>query len=365
MKTMKVNLEGKTVRSYEIHIGTEILDRMGMIIAMHRWAERYVLVTDENVAAFQGDRVQAALEKAGLRVDRIAVAPGEASKGIPTLLSLTDRLTAFGADRQSALIALGGGVVGDLAGFAASIYMRGIPVIQVPTTLLAQVDSSIGGKTGVDTPAAKNLLGTFHQPKAVFIDVAFLQMLPDAILRSGLAEVIKYGVIDSPDLLDDLEEAAAAKDGLREPLFLERIVTNACRIKKQLVESDEKDRGIRRILNFGHTIGHAVEASSGYGLSHGESVAIGMAAATRLSEKLHGLSSADASRITALIRAVGLSDRLPAGMDPEEIRLRLALDKKKEGGATHYVLLKKIGMPFMNGGVPEGILRGTLEEMAS
>jgi len=362
MKTMKVSLDGKTVRSYEIHIGTEILDRMGMIIAMNRWAQRYVLVTDENVAALHGERVQTALEKAGLRVDRIAVAPGEASKGVPTLLALTDRLTALGADRQTALIALGGGVVGDLVGFTASIFMRGIPVIQVPTTLLAQVDSSIGGKTGVDTPAGKNLLGAFHQPKAVFIDVAFLRMLPDGILRSGLAEVIKCGVIDSPELLDDLEEAAV-KDGLREPLFLERIITTACRIKKQLVESDERDRGVRRILNFGHTIGHAVEAASGYRLSHGEAVAIGMIAATRLSERLHGLPAADASRIAALIRAVGLPGRLPAGMDPEEIRSRLKLDKKKEGGTTHYVLIKKMGMPFMNGGVPEGILRETLEEM--
>jgi 3-dehydroquinate synthase len=362
MKTMKVTLEGKTTRSYEIHIGTEILDRMGMIIAMHRWAERYVLVTDENVTALHGARVQAALEKAGLRVDRIEVAPGELSKSVPTLLTLTDRLTALGADRQTALIALGGGVVGDLAGFAASIYMRGIPVIQVPTTLLAQVDSSIGGKTGVDTPAGKNLLGAFHQPKAVFIDVAFLRTLSNGMLRSGLAEVIKYGVIDSPDLLSDLEETAA-QNGLREALFLERIVATACRIKKQLVESDERDRGIRRILNFGHTVGHAVESSSGYRLSHGESVAIGMAAAARLSERLHGLPAADVSRIAAAIRAVGLPGRLPAGMDPEEIRSRLKLDKKTEGGTTHYVLLKKMGMPFLNGGIPEGILRETLEEM--
>jgi 3-dehydroquinate synthase len=362
MNTLKVNLERRTVRSYEIHIGTEILDRMGMIVAMHRWAQRYIVVTDENVDALHGAGVQAALEKAGLRADRIAVAPGEASKGVPTLLALTDRLTALGADRQTALIALGGGVVGDLAGFAASIYMRGIPVIQVPTTLLAQVDSSIGGKTGVDTAAGKNLLGTFHQPKAVFIDIAFLQALPDGMLRSGLAEVIKCGVIDSPELLDDLEEAAA-NDGLRDPLFLERIITAACRIKKQLVESDEQDRGIRRILNFGHTVGHAVEASSGYSLSHGESVAVGMMAAARLSERLYGLPAADASRIAALIRAVGLPGRLPAGMDPEEIRSRLALDKKQEGGTTHYVMIKKIGMPFMNGGVPEEILRETLEEM--
>ena len=362
MKTLKVNLDRKTNRSYEIHIGEEILDRMGMIIAMQRWAQRYVLVTDENVGALHGERVQAALEKAGLSVDRITIAPGEASKGIPTLLTLTDRMTALGADRMTALIALGGGVVGDLTGFAASIYMRGIPVIQVPTTLLAQVDSSIGGKTGVDTSFGKNLLGTFHQPKAVFIDVAFLRMLPDGMLRSGLAEVIKCGAIDSPEILGDLE-VAAAQNGLRESIFLERVITAACRIKKQLVESDERDLGIRRILNFGHTVGHAVEASSGYRLSHGESVAIGMVAAARLSERLHGLSAEDASRIESLIRAVGLPARLSAGINPEEIQSRLNVDKKKEGGTTHFVLIKKMGMPFMSGDVPEGVLRETLEEM--
>lgn len=361
MKTMKVNLDGKSVRSYEIHIGTDILDRMGMIIAMHHWAQRYILVTDENVAALHGERVLDALRKAGLTVDLIAVAPGEASKGIPTLLTLTDRLTGLGADRQSGLIALGGGVVGDLTGFAAAIYMRGIPVIQVPTTLLAQVDSSIGGKTGVDTPAGKNLLGAFHQPKAVFIDVAFLETLPEAMLRSGLAEVIKCGAVDSPDLLDHLEEAAG--NGLKDPLLLERIITGACLIKKQLVESDEQDRGIRRILNFGHTVGHAVEASSGYRLSHGEAVAIGMTAAARLSAKLHGLPAADASRIEGLLTSVGLPVSLPAGMDPEEIRARLTVDKKQERGAIHYVMIKKMGMPFMDGGVPEMVLRETLEEM--
>ena len=362
MKTLKVHLDRKTNHSYEIHIGQEILDRMGMMIAMHRWAKRYVLVTDENVGVLHGGRVQAALEQAGLAVDRIAVVSGEASKGIPVLLALVDRLTALEADRQTALIALGGGVVGDLTGFAASIYRRGIPVIQVPTTLLAQVDSSIGGKTGVDTPTGKNLLGAFHQPKAVFTDVAFLRTLPESMLRCGLTEVIKYGVVDSPDLLDDLEEAAAG-NGLREPLFLGRIVATACRIKKQLVENDERDLGVRRILNFGHTVGHAVEAASDYRLSHGESVAIGMVAAARLSERLHGMPAVDASRIESLIRAVGLPVRLPAGIHPEEIRSRLNLDKKREGGMIHFVLIKKMGMPFMSGDVPEGILREILEEM--
>jgi 3-dehydroquinate synthase len=360
MKTLKVNLDRKTIHSYEIHIGEEILDRMGMILARSGWARRYVLVTDTRIDALHGHKVQSALEKCDLRVDRITVKPGEASKEIGTVLAVTEKLTDLGADRQTALVALGGGVIGDLAGFAASIYMRGIPVIQVPTTLLAQVDSSIGGKTGVDTAAGKNLLGTFHQPKGVFIDVAFLRTLPDEPFRSGLAEVIKYGVIEAPELLDDLETAAMA-GALRETAFLERIISAACRIKKGIVELDERDLGVRRILNFGHTVGHAVEAASGYALSHGESVAIGMVAAARISERLHGLSAADASRIADLIRAVGLPDRIPSEMDLEDVLSRLSLDKKKEGGTIHFVMIRKLGTPFVNGAIPEGIVKETLE----
>jgi 3-dehydroquinate synthase len=222
------------------------------------------------------------------------------------------------------------------------------------------VDSSIGGKTGVDTAAGKNLLGTFNQPKGVFIDIAFLRTLPDEMFRSGLAEVIKYGIIESPGLLDDLEEAVANGD-LRKTAFLERIIATACRIKKEIVELDERDRGLRRILNFGHTVGHAVEAASGYALSHGESVAIGMVAAVRLSERLHGLPADDAARIAALIRSVGLPDRIPAEMDLEDILSRLSLDKKKEGGTIHFVMIRKLGTPFVNGGIPEEILRDALK----
>jgi len=360
MNRMHVSIGGKADPSYEIYIGEEILDRVGMILAKDGRAGRYVIVTDTRIDALHGERVQAALEKMDLRVDRIAVPPGEEAKGIGTVLAVTERLTALGADRQTVLIALGGGVVGDLTGFAASIYLRGIPVIQIPTTLLAQVDSSIGGKTGVDTAAGKNLLGTFKQPQGVFIDIAFLKTLPDAIFRSGLAEVIKYGIIESPEMLDDLE-SAVANGNLRDTAFLERIIATACRIKKDIVELDERDRGLRRILNFGHTVGHAVEAASGYALSHGESVAIGMVAAARLSERLHGLPADDAARIAALIRSVGLPDRIPTEMDPEDILARLSLDKKKEGGMIHFVMIRKLGTPFVNGGIPEEILRDALK----
>ncbi|MBU2227173.1 MAG: 3-dehydroquinate synthase [Proteobacteria bacterium] len=362
MKTMKVNLDRMAANSYTIHIGDGIMDRMGLILARSGVAQRYVIVTDDHVDALHGGRVQAALEKADLIVDRIAVAPGEAAKDIRTVLALAEKLTGLGADRHTALVALGGGVVGDLTGFVASIYMRGIPVIQVPTTLLAQVDSSIGGKTGVDIAAGKNLLGTFHQPKGVFIDIDFLRMLPEAQLRNGLAEVIKCAVIESPELLDDIEDAAA-KGGLRETAFLERVITTACRIKKELVEIDERDRGLRRILNFGHTLGHAVEAASGYALSHGESVAIGMVASAAISERMHYLPTEDRKRIESVIRAVGLPDRIPGKLAPGEIMSRLASDKKKEGETIHFILLKKLGLPFVNGGVPEGIVRETIKRL--
>jgi 3-dehydroquinate synthase len=360
MNRLKLNLNRKASLSYEIHIGTEIMDRMAMLLVKHAWAARYVIVTDTQIDALHGARVQAVLEKADLRVERVVVAPGEASKGMQTAMEIVSRLTALSADRTTALIALGGGVIGDLTGFVGSIYMRGIPVIQVPTTLLAQVDSGIGGKTAVDTDAGKNLIGTFSQPRAVFIDLAFLRTLPDDQFRSGLAEVIKYGVIESPELLDDLD-AAAANGSLKDPAFLERIVTAACRIKKGFVELDEKDRGLRRMLNFGHTVGHAVEAASGYALSHGEAVAIGMVAAADLSERRHGLAEKDRRRIASVVRALGLPDRIPADLDPGEICTLLKRDKKKEGEKIHFVLLKKLGVPFLNGGVPEEVVTACLE----
>lgn len=360
MNKIKVNLDRKIGNSYEIHIGGKILDRTGLILARNNWAERYIIVTDTRIDALHGERVEAALTKADLRVDRITVPPGEAAKEMRTVLAVVEKLVALGADRSTTLIALGGGVIGDLTGFTASIFMRGIPVIQIPTTLLAQVDSSIGGKTGVDTDAGKNILGTFHQPKGVFIDLAFLQTLPEAQFRSGLAEVIKYGVIETPDLLDSIETAAAA-GCLREAAFLEKIIATACRIKKGVVELDERDRGLRRILNFGHTVGHAVEAASAYSLSHGEAVAIGMVAAAIFSEQLHGLPADDRRRIVSAIRAVGLPDRIPGDLDLEEIGSRITRDKKKRGDTVHFVLLKKLGIPIVNGGIPEKMMKKTLE----
>jgi len=364
MNRIRVNLDRRLSASYDIHIGRGILDRTALILAKGNWAGRWFVVTDETVAGFHGERVLAALTGAGLRAERLTIPPGEGAKTVATCLELAAQLLERGADRASGLIALGGGVVGDVAGFLASIYMRGIPCVQVPTTLLAQVDSSIGGKTGVDTGEGKNLLGTFHQPKAVFIDLTFLETLPAREFTSGLAEIVKYGIIEDPDLLAALEDNAAALQG-RDPAILERVVSSSCRIKKGIVEIDETEKGLRRILNFGHTVGHAVEAESGYAISHGEAVAMGMAAAAAISERLRYLGAEDRDRIVRAIERLGLPRRIPRGLDAGRLLARMEKDKKKENGRIHFVLLKKPGMPFVNGGVPLDTVRETIEAMRS
>jgi 3-dehydroquinate synthase len=267
-----------------------------------------------------------------------------------------------GADRQSGVVALGGGVVGDIAGFLASIFMRGIPYIQVPTTLIAQVDSSIGGKTGIDLASGKNLLGTFAQPKAIFINIGFLKTLPLEELNNGLAEIIKYGIIDDPFILEELEKQPGAMASRDEGL-LERIVAKCCGIKKGIVEIDETEKGIRRILNFGHTLGHAIEAESGYAIAHGRAVVLGMLGAAKISEKMGYLQEKDKKRIEKLVASLELPCRIPENIGTEAILSRLQSDKKKEGDSVRFVLLKKIGMPFMNGSVPENILRDVIKEL--
>jgi 3-dehydroquinate synthase len=359
MNRIKVHLDKKTSSSYEIYIGKTIMDRMGLIFNKQKWASRYICITDSCVLPLHGEGVRQAMREKGLTIDMIDFPSGEASKDIKTCLSICDQLMAMGADRQAALIALGGGVVGDITGFVASIYMRGIPYIQVPTTLLAQVDSSIGGKTGIDLPMGKNLLGTFYQPKAVFIDLAFLQTLEPHELKNGLAEVVKYGIIDDPGLFGILETKAAAITN-RDMDLLQEIVTRSCRIKKGVVETDEQEKGMRRILNFGHTVGHALETESGYTIPHGDAVSMGMVAASILSERMHYLAAEEHERITALIRAIGLPDRIPASLSLEGIFAHMKGDKKKAGDALNFVLLKKIGIPFVTNGVPDQLIKETI-----
>ncbi|KPK90759.1 MAG: hypothetical protein AMJ94_08580 [Deltaproteobacteria bacterium SM23_61] len=362
MNSFRVTLDKNLSFSYDIYIGYQILDRMPPILSKNGWARRYFLFLDDRVDALHGDRALAILKERGLAAEKIVFPAGEDFKNIHTCTELAERLLERGADRTSALIALGGGVVGDLTAFVASIYMRGIPHVQVPTTLLAQVDSSIGGKTGVDLPSAKNLLGTFAQPKAVFIDLAFLETLPEREFTNGLAEIVKYGIIEDPGLLGDLKKAIEAFRS-KDPGPLERIIAQCCRIKKGIVESDETDRGLRRILNFGHTIGHAIEAESGFSVSHGEAVAMGMCGAVLLSERLKYLSSLDREKIIAAIGLAGLPVCIPASLDTEGILRGLRRDKKKEGDTIHFVLLKKPGMPFLNGGVSPSLVREAIEAL--
>jgi 3-dehydroquinate synthase len=362
MNKIKVNLDRRVSASYEICIGRGIVDRIEMIIAKNNCASRYVVVTDSNVSALHGETFLATLKSMGLPVDMIEIPAGEASKNIDTVLDIAKKLTGMGADRKSALIALGGGVVGDIVGFVASTYMRGIPYYQIPTTLLAQVDSSIGGKTAIDLPEGKNLLGTFYQPREVFIDLSFLDTLPPREFKNGMAEIIKYGIIDDTELLGLLESEAKAIIE-RDMAILSSIIGKSCRIKKRIIEIDEKEHGIRRILNFGHTIGHAIEAESNYSICHGDGVAIGMVAAARISEKLKHLSGQEREKIEKLIAAFGLPCRIPGSIEIGKVLSRLRVDKKKEGDTIKFVMLKKLGMPFVNGGVSETVIEETIREL--
>lgn len=362
MKSLLLKLAGGDRGSHEIHIGRDILDRMALMVLRSGWASRYAVVSDEQVASLHGQRVVSAMGGAGLDVHLLEIPSGEGSKSLPVLLDLVKRLLQLGADRSFGLVALGGGVVGDLTGFLASIYMRGIPYLQVPTSLLAQVDSSIGGKTGVDLEEGKNLIGTFYQPKAVFLDPAFLQTLPRAQIREGLAEVLKYGLIEEPEIIRELE----SEPNLAENPELERLealVERCCLIKKRFVEMDERDRGLRRILNFGHTVGHALEAASDYGISHGEGVAVGMVAATRLSARLARFPLEELFRLERLLGRLGLPSRIPRGVCLEEILERMERDKKRESGKVQLVLLRRPGLPFLQEGVPLERLREVLEEL--
>lgn len=362
MKKIKVNLDKKVSNSYEICIGHDIIDRIGLIIAKNHPAPRYIVVTDSQVSALHGKGFLEKLRGIGLKVDMIEFPAGEASKNIATALSIVEKMLKIGADRKSMLLALGGGVVGDITGLIASLYMRSLPYIQIPTTLMAQVDSSIGGKTAVDLPEGKNLLGTFHQPRGVFVDLKFLKTLSEAEFNNGLMEVIKYGIIEDAEFFRFLEEHMD-RIRKRQGDALERIVENSCRIKKGIVEIDEKEEGLRRVLNFGHTVGHAVEAASGYMVSHGAAVASGMVVAVRISEMLHDLPAEDRTRIECLIKSAGISGHIPKTISLEKILSRLKMDKKKDGSKIHFVLLKKIGMPFINGGVPERVLHNVMEEV--
>jgi 3-dehydroquinate synthase len=362
MKRIKVHLDKKVQASYDIVIGSDIRDRIGLMILKEYQKPRCVIVTDSTVAELHGRVFLENLTALGLAAEMVEFPAGESSKNMETLLAVIHKLFALGVDRNSLLIALGGGVVGDMTGFIASIYMRSVPYVQIPTTLLAQVDSSIGGKTAVDLPEGKNLLGTFYQPRAVFIDTKFLETLPAEEFKNGVAEIVKYGVIDSDEFFSVQEKDREALIR-RDPARLLPLIEQCCRIKKGFVEIDEKDTGIRHVLNFGHTVGHALEAASGYGMPHGYAVALGMIAVSRICEKVYDLPATDRKRIEALIGAFGLPTVIPRSIATEEILSHLQGAKKKKDGKVQFVLVKNIGKPFWNGGIDRETLVKTLEGM--
>ncbi len=337
MRTLVVEL-GE--RSYPIHIGPGLLARADLLTE-RLTGRQLMLVSNETVAPLYLERLRAAYE--GYRCETVILPDGEQYKDMDTLMRIFDALLQHRCDRRATVVALGGGVVGDMAGFAAACYQRGVPFIQVPTTLLAQVDSSVGGKTGINHPLGKNMIGAFHQPRCVVIDTELLDTLPDRELRAGVAEVIKYGLIRDRELFlwleDHIDEVFA-----RRPEALIHVIERSCRNKADVVAADELEGGMRALLNLGHTFGHAIETGMGYGeWLHGEAVAAGMCAAADLSARLGWLAAADRDRAIALIERAGLPVRLPAALSVDRFIELMAVDKKVEEGQLRLVLLDAIG----------------------
>ena len=329
-------------RAYPIMIRSGLLVDIGKDLAGRKIANRFVVIADQQVAELYSVQVMASLTNAGLKATLISFPRGEASKNLNTIADLASKLARLGLDRKDGLIALGGGVTGDITGFLAAIYMRGIPFIQIPTTLLAQVDSSVGGKTGVDIPEGKNLIGCFYQPKAVYIDTNVLQTLPKQELLNGLAEVIKYGVIYDQDFFRFIEEKKEAILQL-DLEIMGQVIERCCAIKAEVVAADEKEADLRRILNFGHTIGHAVEAASNFAIAHGKAVAMGMVAAAKLAVQKNMFTADEAQRLSKLISSYSLPIEIPANLNRDEIKSYLKTDKKAVGGRPFFVLPAGIG----------------------
>lgn len=361
MQTVRIAL-GE--RGYDIHIGAELLARPELITGVLPHP-RVAVVSNATVAPLYLAPLCDALRSANIDVVPVVLPDGEAHKNWETLQLVFDALLANRCDRQTTVIALGGGVVGDIAGFAAATYQRGIPFVQLPTTLLAQVDSSVGGKTGINHPRGKNMVGAFHQPLAVIADTDTLGSLPDRELRAGIAEVIKHGAIRDAAFFAWLE---ANMDALlaRDPAALLHAVRRSVEIKADVVALDERETGPRALLNFGHTFGHAIETGLGYGeWLHGEAVAAGMIMAADLSCRLGRLDSADRDRLHALVDRAGLPVASPPGLAPERIRELMGVDKKVKAGRIRLILLESLGAATIVADAPEDMIRGTLVAAAA
>ena len=359
MRTVHVAL-GKD--SYDIFIGTELGERLQDFVRAGGYSKKALLVTDTNLAPLYGEQVLALLRAAGLDPVLYAIPAGEPSKCLAGAEKLYTTVIEHGLDRRSPVFALGGGVVGDLAGFIAATYMRGVPFVQLPTSLLAQVDSSVGGKVAVNHALGKNLIGAFYQPDAVFIDLSLLASLPPREIATGLGEIVKYGLIYDADFFAYLETHQKDVLSLTHEAAA-HIIARSCEIKAAVVEQDEKESGLRRILNFGHTMAHAIEQETKYQrYNHGEAVAIGMVGAMRVSRALGLFAEADEARATRLIESLGLPTRAE-GCTVDNMYREIFHDKKTIAGKVHWVLLDRIGHTVIRDDVPEGVVRAAMRDV--
>ena len=354
MLTVNVELAD---RSYPIFIGKELLEQPELLLP-YIGKGKVLVVTNEVVAPLYLEKVQTALCSSGC--DALVIPDGEQHKNLDTVIQIYDRLLAEKFDRSSTLIALGGGVVGDITGFAAATYQRGINFIQIPTTLLAQVDSSVGGKTGVNHPQGKNMIGAFYQPQCVLVDTSVLSTLPKREVKAGLAEVVKYGLINAADFFTWLEQHA---DGILQldPELVSNVVKVCCEQKASIVAKDERESGVRALLNLGHTFGHAIETAMGYGTwLHGEAVAAGMVMAADLSMRMGWLDQSQALRIKSTLAKFGMPVAPPAAISTETYIDLMSSDKKAERGRIRFIVLRAIGEAFLQGDIDAKFVKQTL-----
>ena len=345
-------------RSYPIYIGTDLIQQTELL-ARHIPGEQAVIVSNTTVAPLYAEALRSGLARFK-NVGLVVLPDGEQYKSLDTLSTIFDALVDTHCDRQTTLIALGGGVIGDITGFAAACYQRGVPFIQIPTTMLSQVDSSVGGKTGVNHPRAKNMIGAFYQPRCVIADIRTLDTLPERELSAGLAEIIKYGLLWDTDFLDWIE-TNLPKLRARDEKALRHAITRSCAIKADIVNQDEREGGLRALLNLGHTFGHAIEAGMGYGKwLHGEAVGAGMCMAADLSHRLEWISTSDLHRVQTIVAAAGLPIRSPAELPIETIRSLMNSDKKVQSGRLRLVLMHGLGSALITDKTPENLIMETL-----
>ena len=362
--TIRVATAEPRTPSYDIVIGRGLLAELPALVQAACPAARYAVITDSHVAKLYGDQLVTRLHDGTLPAELFEFPAGEWSKTRETWATLSDKMLAARFGRDGAVVALGGGVVGDVAGFVAATYLRGLPCIQVPTTLLAMIDSSIGGKTGVDVPAGKNLVGAFHQPRLVVADLDLLGTLPATQLAAGIAEAVKHGAIADADYFAFLEREHTAVTG-KQPAALERLVRRSVEIKASVVAADEREAGRRAILNFGHTVAHAVEATVKFAVLHGEAVAIGMAYEARLAERLGIAAAGTADRIGRLLERYKLPLELPESVTADELLATMQLDKKARAGTVRFALPEAVGRMHADGSgwtvaAPERVVRELL-----